>query len=108
MQPPIYQSHYVVHENSIPTGLILFIVGLFVAPAWWVGACYPPPVTKDDFTWRKVNQVMTCVSVCGIVLLVVAWIVIVALALASGGTIVKVGEGMQQTTMWPSPTTRPF
>ena len=78
-QQPI--GNYVVYNShEIPLGMILFFVGFFCPPAWWIASgacCIGDPITKRDFTWRKINRIMTVLSLIACVVIAVLLAVVV-------------------------------
>jgi hypothetical protein len=93
---------YIVEEPrqvTMATGLILFLVGFCCFPCWWVGACCLPVSsirTKEDFTWRKVNRIMTALS---IILLVVV------IALYATGIAIIASQTSKSSNRASTPTT---
>ena len=69
------QTHYVVHQQSMSTHLILFLVGFCFPPIWWVGSCFPKAETQQDFTWRKITRIMSCISIVFYIALIVFYAV---------------------------------
>ncbi len=81
------QPIVIVQEEQLPVGLILFICGFCVCITWWIGACYPPVRTQKDQTWRKINLIMTIISVLFIILIIVLNVVLVTTAISVGNDI---------------------
>lgn len=95
IQPGHQAPVYIVQQNSndcggTPVGMILFIVGFFCAVSWWVGACCYPArgqITEREKLWRRLNIIMTVISVILIVVGIVLYIVMVATVVSAASSI---------------------
>ena len=73
------QQVHILHDESLPTGLILFIVGFCCWFTWIIGAfCLGTPKTQREFMWRKINRIMTALSIVAILIIVIWYIVLFA------------------------------
>lgn len=95
--PPGHQGPvYVVQENKssggMPIGLILFIAGFFTAVAWWIGACCYPnknQMNEKEKLWRRINIVMTIVSLLLIIVFVVLYGVLLGFTFTTAASTVN-------------------
>jgi hypothetical protein len=91
------QPIVIVQEEQLPVGLILFICGFCVCIAWWIGACYPPVRTQKDQTWRKINLIMTILSVLLIILIIVLNVVFFSVAISTSSSVINAKDIQRET-----------
>lgn len=70
------QQVQVLLDESLPTGLILFVVGFCCWFTWIIGAfCLGTPKTQREFLWRKINRIMAVMSIVAVLMIVAGSIV---------------------------------
>ena len=91
-------------DTCCVAGLWLFIAGFFCTPIFWfVGACVPgQPRTENARTWKKVNLVMTILSLISSVIVIILF--------ATGAFVIheEVKKGVDRVNTPPSTPQMPF
>jgi ABC-type methionine transport system permease subunit len=65
------QTAYVVQQDKTPIGMILFILGFCFGITWYVGICFPKPVTKKDLFWRKMNILFSILTLIPFIVVII-------------------------------------